>query len=59
MHDGKYPVNPNDKEQKEIRKIKVYTKYNATGHVVNNGNVEKGGIYRIDVFKSKNKEVEK
>lgn len=56
MHDGKYPVNPNDKEQKEIRKIKVYTKYNATGHIVNNGNVEKGGIYRIDVFKSKNKE---
>lgn len=56
IHDGKYPVNPNDKEQKEIRKIKIYTKYNDTGHIVNNSNVEKGGIYRIDIFKSKDKE---
>ena len=55
MHDGKYPINSNDKEQKEIRKIKVYTKYNDTGHIVNNSNVEKGGIYRIDIFKSKDK----
>ena len=54
-HDGKYPINPNDKEQKAIKRIKVYSKFNNTGHTLNNANVEKGEIYRIDIFKSKNK----
>lgn len=51
---NKYPISPSDKEHKEIRKIKLYMEYKNTGHMINNGNVEKGGIYRIDVFKSKN-----
>lgn len=53
-HDGKYPINPNDKEQKAIKRIKVYSEFNNTGHTLNNANVEKGGIYRIDIFKSNN-----
>ena len=54
-HNGKYPINPNDKEQKEIKKIKLYSPYKNTGHMVNGSNVEKGGIYQIDVLKSKDK----
>ena len=53
---GKYPVSPNDKEHKEIKKLKIYTEYKNTGHMIKNSNVEKGGIYKIDVFKSKNRE---
>lgn len=52
-NNGKYPINPHDKEQKEIKKIKIYEEYNDTGHIVNNSNVEKGGIYQIEIFKSK------
>ncbi len=51
---GKYPVSQNDKEGKEIKKLKIYTEYKNNGHIINHSNVEKGGIYRIDVFKSKN-----
>ncbi len=58
-HDGKYPVNPNDKEKKEIRKIKLYYPYKNTGHMVNGSNVEKGGIYQIDVLKSKDENDDK
>ena len=54
-HNGKYPINPNDKEQKEIKKIKLYFPYKDTGHIVNGSNVEKGGVYQIDVLKSKDK----
>ena len=54
-NNGKYPINPNDKEQKEIKKIKLYSPYKNTGHMVNGSNVEKGGIYQIDVLKSKDK----
>lgn len=54
-----YPINPNDKEKKEIRKIKIYEPYKNTGHMIQNSNVDKGGVYQIDVFKSKNKEDEK
>ena len=54
-HNGKYPINPNDKEQKEIKKIKLYSPYKNTGHMVNGSNVEKGGIYQINVLKSKDK----
>ena len=52
-HNGKYPINPNDTEQKEIKKIKLYSPYKNTGHMVNGSNVEKGDIYQIDVLKSK------
>ena len=52
-HNGKYPINPNDKEQKEIKKIKLYSPYKNTGHMVNGSNVEKSDIYQIDVLKSK------
>ena len=52
---NKYPVNKNDKEQKEIKKLKIYIPYNNTGHNINKSNVEKGKIYKIDVFKSKDK----
>lgn len=56
-HNGnKYPVSKNDKEQKEIKRIKVYSEYKNTGHMIKNSNVEKGSIYKIEVFKSKNKE---
>lgn len=59
-HNGnKYPVSLNDKEHKEIKKIKLYTEYKNTGHIIKNSNVEKGSIYKIDVFKSKNKEDDK
>lgn len=58
-HNGKYPINPNDKEQKEIKKIKLYSPYKNTGHMVNGSNVEKGGIYQIDVLKSKDKNDDK
>lgn len=51
-HDGKYPINPNDKEQKEIKRIKVYSEYKGLGHVIKNSNVEKGGIYRVDIYTS-------
>lgn len=50
---NKYPVSKNDKEQKEIKKLKLYSEYKNTGHMINKSNVEKGGIYKIDVFKSK------
>ena len=52
-NNGKYPINPNDKEQKEIKKIKLYFPYKNTGHMVNGSNVEKGDIYQINVLKSK------
>lgn len=52
-HNGVYPTNPNDKENKPIKKIKVYEEYNNTGHMINKSNVDKGDIYRIDVLKSK------
>lgn len=56
---NKYPVSKNDKEHKEIKKIKLYSEYKNTGHMINKSNVEKGGIYRIDVFKSKDKDDDK
>lgn len=56
---NKYPVSKNDKEHKEIKKLKIYTEYKNTGHMVNSSNVEKGCIYKIDVFKSKDKEDDK
>ena len=56
---NKYPVSKNDKEHKEIKKLKIYTEYKNTGHIINKGNVEKGGIYKIDIFKSKNKDDDK
>lgn len=58
-HNNTYPVNINDIERKQIKKVKIYEKYNNTGHMINGSNVEKGGIYQIDIFKSKNKEDEK
>jgi hypothetical protein len=59
LHNGKYPISQNDKENKEIKKIKVYSEYKNTGHIINGSNVEKGGIYKIDVLKSKEPEDEK
>lgn len=56
---NKYPVSKNDKEHKEIKKIKLYSEYKNTGHMINKSNVEKGGIYKIDVFKSKNEKDDK
>lgn len=56
---NKYPVSKNDKEHKEIKKIKLYSEYKNTGHMINKSNVEKGGIYKIDVFKSKDEEDDK
>lgn len=56
---NKYPVSKNDKEHKEIKKLKIYTEYKNTGHIINKGNVEKGGIYRIDIFKSKDDDDDK
>ncbi len=58
-HDGKYPVNKNDKEKKEIKKIKTYSPYKNTGHFVNGSNVEKGSIQLIEIFKSKDKNDDK
>lgn len=58
-NNGKYPINANDKEHKEIKRLKIYIPYNNTGHMINNSNVEKSGIYQIDILKSKNKEDEK
>ena len=52
---NKYPISKNDKEHKEIKKLKLYSEYNNTGHMINKSNVEKGGIYKIDVFKSKDR----
>ena len=54
-----YPINPNDKEQKEIKKIKIYEPYKNTGHMIHQSNVDKGGIYQIDVFQSKEKDDDK
>ena len=51
---GKYPVSQNDKEGKEIKKLKIYTEYKNNGHMINHSNVEKGEIYKIDIFKSRN-----
>lgn len=59
VNGNKYPVSKNDKEHKEIKKLKIYTEYKNTGHMINGSNVEKGGIYKIDVFKSKDKEDKK
>lgn len=59
VNGNKYPISANDKEHKEIKKVKLYTEFNNMGHIVNNSNVEKGGIYRIEVFRSNNKEDEK
>lgn len=56
---NKYPVSKSDKENKEIKKLKLYSEYKNTGHMINKSNVEKGGIYRIDVFKSKDKDDDK
>lgn len=53
---NEYPVSKKDKEHKEIKKIKLYSEYKNTGHMIKNSNVEKGSIYKIEVFKSKNKE---
>lgn len=58
-HNGEYPTNPNDIEHKPIKKIKVYELFNNTGHMVNGSNVDKGGIYRIDILKSKDQSDEK
>ena len=58
-HNNSYPINPNDIEKKQIKKIKIYEKYNNTGHMINGSNVEKGSIYQIDIFKSKDKEDDK
>lgn len=58
-NENKYPVSKNDKEHKEIKKIKLYSEYKNTGHMINKSNVEKGGIYKIDVFKSKDEEDDK
>lgn len=58
-NNGKYPVNPNDKEKKEIKKIKLYSEYKNNGHIINKANVEKGGIYRIDIIKSKDQNDDK
>lgn len=58
-HNGKYPTNPNDKENKEIKKIKIYSEYKNTGHMIKNSNVEKGGIYRVDIFTSHEENDEK
>lgn len=55
-HNGKYPVSKNDKENKEIKRVKIYEEYKNTGHNIRNANVEKGDIYRIVIYKSKNKE---
>ena len=52
-HDGKYPVNPCDKEHKEIKRVKIYLEDKNTGHMVNGASVDKGGIYQTDVYKSK------
>lgn len=56
---NKYPVSKNDKEHKEIKKIKLYSEYKNTGHMINKSNVEKGGIYKIDIFKFKDEEDDK
>lgn len=56
---NKYPVSKSDKAHKEIKKLKLYSEYKNTGHMINKSNVEKGGIYRIDVFKSKDKDDDK
>ena len=56
---NKYPVSRNDKEHKEIKKIKLYSEYKNTGHMINKSNVEKGGIYKIDIFKFKDEEDDK
>lgn len=56
---NKYPVSKNDKEHKKIKKIKLYSEYKNTGHMINKSNVEKGGIYKIDIFKSKDEEDDK
>lgn len=58
-HNGEYPTNPNDIEHKPIKKIKIYSEYKNTGHMIHGSNVEKGGVYRIDVLKSKNQEDQK
>lgn len=55
-NNGKYPINPNDIEHKEIKKIKIYEEYKETGHLINGSYVEKGDVYQIEVFKSKNNE---
>ena len=59
QHEGKYPINPNDKEQQEIKRIRVYSEYKGIGHVIKNSNVEKGGIYRVDIYTSRNEKDEK
>lgn len=56
---NKYPVSKSDKEHKEIKKLKLYSEYKNTGHMINKSNVEKGGIYKIDIFKSKDEEDDK
>lgn len=56
---NKYPVSKSDKEHKEIKKLKLYNEYKNTGHMINKSNVEKGGIYKIDIFKSKDEEDDK
>ena len=55
-HNGKYPVSKNDKENKEIKRVKIYEEYKNTGHNIRNANVDKGDIYKIIIYKSKNKE---
>lgn len=58
-HNGKYPINKNDKEQKEIKKLKIYLPYKNTGHFVNGSNVEKGSVQLIEIFKSEDIEDDK
>lgn len=52
-HNGKYPINPNDIEKKEIKRIKIYSEYKNTGHMLRNSNVDKGSVYQVKIFKSK------
>lgn len=58
-HDGKYPVSLSDKEKKEIKRFKIYLPYKNTGHNVNGTSVDKGGVYRIGIYKSKDENDEK
>lgn len=54
-HNGKYPINPNDKEQKEIKKIKLYFEYNDKGHIIRESIVKKEETYQIEILKSYDK----
>ncbi len=51
----KYPVSKKDKEHKEIKRLKIYTRYEYKGHTIKNKIVKKSDIYAIEIFKSKEK----